>query len=486
MLSIRRIPTKGVLFCLVVLFSGLSSRSEAASIDGDWQGALQLGSTSIRVVFHFTQTNDGTITGKLESPDQGAISFAFDTVTFDGTSVRAEVKPISGVFEGKLNEIDKKIAGTWSQGSQSVPLTVVPMAAGAVVSKPKRPQEPVKPYPYDEEEVSYESVPATVRITGTLTKPRTKPPYKAVLLIAGSGPSDRNGEVMGHKPLLVLSDYLTRRGIAVLRVDKRGVKASTGNFATATQDDLAQDVLAGVAYLKSRKDIDAKHIGLIGHSEGGVVAPLAAVQSQDVAFIVLMAGPAQALAQSLGGQFDRMVAAGNYSPQIREQLFALHRRMVAAAEQETDLQRLQSQLESVWQEQKLSLDKLTLSAQEEQQLRGHDATVAMQIKALARPSMRYDPAVTLRRVTCPVLAINGSLDWHVAAKDNLPIIQNALKVAQNKDYAVIELPGLNHLFQAAKTGQPTEYAAIEETISPNALTTIGDWVVLHSTNARGK
>jgi pimeloyl-ACP methyl ester carboxylesterase len=284
----------------------------------------------------------------------------------------------------------------------------------------------------------------------------------------------------------VLSDYLTRRGIAVLRVDKRGVKASTGDFATATQDDLAQDVLAGVAYLKSRQEIDAKHIGLIGHSEGGVVAPLAAVQTRDVAFMVMMAGLAQTRAQLLSGQFDGMVAAGDYSPQIREQLLVLHRRMVAAAEQELDLQRLQTQLETLWQEQKLSLAKLTLSAQEEQQLRGHDATVAMQIKALVRPSMQYDPAVTLKRVTCPVLAINGSLDWHVPAKDNLPIIRNALKAARNKDYAVIELPGLNHLFQTAKTGQPTEYGVIEETISPQALSTIGDWVVLHSTNARGK
>lgn len=269
--------------------------------------------------------------GNLDSLDQGAMDIPINSIVLKDTNLRLEIKVIGGVYEGALDK-EGSIVGHWEQGGVKLPLTFKRFSGAP--SAPNRPQEPKKPYPYDEQEVSYENKKAGLRLDGTLTLPRTKGLHPAVLLITGSGAQDRNETVAGHRPFLILADYLTRRGIAVLRVDDRGLKGSPDDFYKATDEDFASDVLAGVEFLKTRKEINPKQIGLIGHSEGGLIAPMAAAKSNDVAFIVLMAAPALPGDQLLNLQTASLMKTSGASDVNISQVRALQERMFAILKQE--------------------------------------------------------------------------------------------------------------------------------------------------------
>lgn len=352
---------------------------------------------------------------------------------------------------------------------------------------PSRPQEPKAPYPYDEEEVVYHNEKDRVQLAGTLTLPRSKRPFPAVLLITGSGPQDRNESLLGHKPFLVLADHLTRLGIAVLRVDDRGTFKSTGNFNEATSEDFAADALAGVEYLKTRREIAPKQIGLIGHSEGGLIAPLLAARSGDIAFIVMMAGPGLSGEQILYRQADMISRASGVS----DELIALNRgaqeRMFAIIKQEKDSviaeQRIREEAK-IFREAAVG----TRAEGNEEQQRAVNlisAAIEVQAKLVVKPWFRffltYDPRSALMKVRCPVLAINGEKDLQVPAEENLTAIRQALEAGGNKDYTTVSLPNLNHLFQTCRTGALSEYMQIEETISPAALETISKWILKRTT-----
>ncbi|MFQ5632902.1 MAG: alpha/beta hydrolase family protein, partial [bacterium] len=274
----------------VLLQPNISSASKFEDdISGTWQGALKIsGGMELRIVFHISKNEDGSYGAKLDSPDQGAAGIPVGTVIFKDNHLRLDVPVVAGKYEGDLKENSQTIEGEWSQGGMSLPLVLKRVDK---VEMPKRPQMPQKPYPYNEEEVSYENTDAGITLAGTLTFPKSGGQFPAIVLITGSGPQDRDESLLGHKPFLVLADHLTRNGIAVLRFDDRGVGKSTGDFTKATSEDFAGDVMAGLTYLINRKEIDSKKIGLVGHSEGGLVAPMVAANSSDVAFIVLMAGP---------------------------------------------------------------------------------------------------------------------------------------------------------------------------------------------------
>src|SRR5216683_2246875 len=264
-------------------------KSNTKSVEGTWQGSLKVGVMELRLAFKISKKPNGSLTATMDSIDQGAKDIPVDDVTWHDPDLKLELKKIpgTGIFEGKASKDYSEFEGNWKQGGKSFPLPIkrVPKA-----TELKRPQEPKKPYPYGEEEVTYDNPRAGVKLAGTLTVPKGEGPFPAVLLIAGSGPQNRNEEVLGHKVFLVLADYLTRRSFVVLRSDKRGVGKSTGNYAEATSADFADDARAGIEYLKTRKEVDPHKIGLVGHSEGGIVAPMVAARSKDVAFIVLMAG----------------------------------------------------------------------------------------------------------------------------------------------------------------------------------------------------
>ncbi len=447
-------------------------------IVGSWIGTLTVPGTELRIVFHITEGEDGTLSATMDSPDQGATGITVSEVTFADGHLKLVSAAVNGEFEGDLTADGSRIEGEWRQGGATLPLVL--SRTEAEVEGPHRPQEPEPPLPYDVEEVSYANAVGGNELAGTLTLPRNGGPHPAVVLISGSGPQDRDETVMGHRPFLVLADHLTRQGIAVLRFDDRGVGGSTGDFATATSEDFATDALAGVTYLKSRSDIDGEKIGLIGHSEGGLVAPMVAVQSDDVAFIVLMAGPAVTGEEIILEQSVLISrAAGRSEADIQDDL-ATNREVFQIVKEEADLVVAAGRLKDL-----LTAHAAELSPEEREQAgiteENLDTQIQAQIQQANTPWVRffltYDPAPTLAKVRVPVLAINGEFDLQVPPNQNLPLMRQILEDSGNLDYTVEELPGLNHLFQTAVTGAPSEYVRIEETISPVALELMSQWIL---------
>jgi len=437
--------------------------AKPSDIDGTWTGALDTGTIKLRVVFHITNTEDGLV-ATLDSPDQGMKGLPASAVKRDGASLKIEASRIGGGFQGKIAADLQSIDGQWTQGGSAVPLVLKRVKDQAELERnePKHPQNPVKPYPYREEEVSYDNQAQNVTLAATLTLPEGKGPFPGVLLITGSGPQDRDESLLGHKPFLVLSDYLTRHGVAVLRADDRGVGKSTGVFAKATTADFATDAEAGVAYLKTRAEVDSHKIGLIGHSEGAIIAPMVAARNKDVAFIVMMAGTGVPGDQVIVAQSEAIDVASGKSPEEAARSASKEREMLTLVETVGDQAALEKELK-----EKMAGDV-------------PEAQIGMQISQITSPWFRYfltyDPATALHKVKCPVLAINGALDKQVLPSQNLPVIRKALEEAGNTHFEIDELPGLNHLFQTAKTGSPMEYAQIEETMSPVALEKMADWI----------
>jgi fermentation-respiration switch protein FrsA (DUF1100 family) len=457
------------LLALVVLAPAVVQAD--TSIAGIWQGLLVVPGGKLRVVFHITQQPDQTLKATMDSPDQGASGIKVDTAVLTGSSLHIVSVAVQGLYNGQMD--GDSFAGTWHQGGMEFPLALHKIEK---VVTPNRPQEAKPPYPYDTEALAYPNPSAGIALAGTLTEPKGKGPFPAVLLIAGSGPQNRNEEVFGHRPFLVIADYLTRRGVAVLRVDKRGVGGSGGSRADATSMDYKSDVLAGIAYLKTRKEVDSRHIGLLGHSEGGLIAPMAAVESPDVAFIVLLAGPGIPGDSILYLQSALILKGSGAGDSTIAQDSRTKHRIFAAIRTETDTAKLKTLVRGIIREEQAKMANGTGDTSTE--------AVEAQVQVYLSPWMRFfvthDPSPVLEKVKCPVLAINGDKDVQVPAKENLPAIDEALKAGGNADYTVKEMPGLNHLFQTANTGQPSEYASIEETVSPTALKVVGDWIVKHT------
>jgi hypothetical protein len=433
-----------------------------SDIDGAWIGSLDAGAIKLRIVFHIVNSEDG-LTATMDSPDQGMKGLPATAVTRDGASLKIEAKQLDGAFAGKIAADRSSIDGTWTQRGVSLPLLLKRVKDQAELEPPKRPQNPIKPYPYHDEDISYINTAQNITLAATLTIPQGKGPFPGVVLITGSGPQDRDETLLGHKPFLVLSDYLTRHGIAVLRADDRGTGKSRGNFETATTADFATDTEAGVAYLKTRPELNLQKIGLIGHSEGGVIAPMIAARDHDIAFIVMMAGTGVPGDELLVAQVRAIDEAGGKTPEEAEK----------DAKQEREVLNVF----------KADKDGATLDKDLRAKMAGEipDAQIGTAIRQMTSPWFRfftsYDPVAALRKVTCPVLAINGEKDMQVPPKQNLPAIRKALEEGGNKHFEVDELPSLNHLFQTAKTGAPAEYAQIEETISPIALEKIATWIL---------
>jgi pimeloyl-ACP methyl ester carboxylesterase len=331
----------------------------------------------------------------------------------------------------------------------------------ATLSSTRRPQTPTPPFPYLSEEVEYENAQHPgVHLAGTLTRPRGPGPFPAVLLITGSGAQDRDETVFGHKPFLVLADDLTRRGIAVLRVDDRGVGGSSGATLNDTSEDYATDVAAGVAFLKARKDIDPNAIGLVGHSEGALIATLVASKDPSIACLVFLAGPGLPGREVIVEQARAIALASGETPEAAEETALSQRAILDAALSESDPERMKAAVLETTAKRGLPSP--------------HPGALSALTSAWYRFYVAYDPRPALRNIRMPVLALLGSKDVQVTAAQNLPALREAL--ADNPRAEVRVLQGLNHGFQTAREGKLGEYASIEETIAPSALDLIGNWV----------
>lgn len=464
--------TRLLVFLCLVMVAPTFAQSSNNSLAGNWLGALEVGGVKMRLLLKVEKARDG-YAAKFDSVDQDVKDLPIETITLVGNKVSFTAPKFAMSFDGTLNDKNDEITGTFKQGAGSTPFVFKRVGEIATIS---RPQDPKKPYPYTEEEVSYRNATDNVKLSGTLTIPRDgNAQHPVVLLISGSGTQNRDSLIAGHRPFLVLADHLTKNGIAVLRVDDRGAGGSDLGALTVTSEDFMYDVLAGVEFLKKRNDIDSKKIGLIGHSEGGMIAPMAAAQSRDIAFIVLLAGLGQTGAEVIQTQTRLIQIASGIDPDTVASSIALTRNVNAIVKAQTDGKMLE-------QEVNAAIAKVIEPMTEVQ--RKNFATVASSVKGSMAiyklPWYRYfvmfDPAAVLRKVQVPVLALNGENDLQVGWKENLDGIAAALKAGNNKDVTVKAFPKLNHLFQTSQTGLPSEYGSLEETMAPQVLGTITEWI----------
>lgn len=464
-LSIHQ-QTKAIALFLSIFLTG--TLSYAQDITGQWNGVLSVQGMNLRMVFHIQKTEDG-YKSTTDSPDQGAIGLPVANTTFDGSKVT--LSSSNWVYEGDL-KIDS-IVGALKQGGVSFPITL--KCSPAEIKPLVRPQEPKPPYPYRSEDITFENKTAGITLAGTITMPATGKDFTVVVLITGSGAQNRDEEIMGHKPFLVIADYLTQHGIAVLRYDDRGTAKSTGDIRTATTADLATDAESAVAWLKTRKEINPRKIGLMGHSEGGVIAPMVAAKSKDVGFIVMLAGTGirgdsllllqtELIARASGLSESKVAKIIKFNSQIYNKIIKTN--------------------EPVSQQELTDFMATTLK-DDIMEVAPEKTAIDSYIEQLAVSTsnpwiqyfLRYDPAPVLEKVKCQVLAVNGDKDLQVPATVNLQAISKALKKGGNKKVTVKEYPGLNHLFQECTTGSPSEYASIEQTFSPDVLKDLADWIL---------
>ncbi len=463
-----------------LLLAGMVHAEPPASpLVGIWEGPLQVGPLELRMAFHIGQNTDGTWTAKMDSLDQGAIGLPCDQVAVDGKTITLGISEAGITFKAALATNNQSLKGVFGQSGKKFPLEVHRVEK---TSTRNRPQNPKKPYPYLAEEVTFENSTARFSLAGTLTVPPGKGPFPAVVLVSGSGPQDRDETILNHKPFLVLADHLTRQGIAVLRFDDRGVGKSQGDAARSTTADFAGDAFAAVTFLASCTGIDAKRIGIAGHSEGGLIAPMVAAKYPDkVAFIVMLAGPGARGDAVLEKQAAALVKASGASPAQMAITARLQRHLMDLASAQPDETAAKKNLTGAT---RAFVEKLTSDERKTLEMVSGDMELLEAADQgairLASPWMRYflqlDPALALRQVKCPVLAINGTLDLQVLAGQNIPLIEKALSDGGNQQVTTRIFPGLNHLFQHAKTGAVSEYGQIEETMATEVLQLISDWI----------
>lgn len=447
---------------LAILTFLISSFVVGQEISGQWNGAIKTPNGNLRIVINISKTDKGYVS-TMDSPDQMAKGIPVASTTFENSVLKLDIAVAGALYEGKLN-VDNTIVGKFSQNGQSFDVSFY---KGKVQNL--RPQEPQKPYPYYTEDVKFENSNDKVTLAGTLSLPKKEGVFPAVILITGSGAQNRDEEILGHKPFLVLADYLTKKGFAVLRFDDRGTGQSTGNFKNALTNDFAKDVQAGVDYLKSRKEINKHKIGLVAHSEGGIIAPMIAGNSKDIGFIVLLAGPGLRGDKLLLLQkelIEKQMGVPEIEVQKAKETFKnAYDQIIASSANDNNLK---SNITSIFKANSSFNDDLTNSV----------------VSQFTNPWMynfiKLDPVLFLQKVKCPVLALNGSKDLQVPAKINLEIIQEVLTKSGNKKVTTKVLPNLNHLFQECQTGSPTEYGAIEQTFSPIALEEISNWLLVQT------
>ena len=459
------------LFLAVALHGLLPAtvRPQASSVAdryvGNWVGVLAMPAGNLRLALAISRDSAVQLTVVMTSLDQGNARIP-GQFAMRGDTLIVTMPAVSASYTAILSA--DSLRGMFTQGINTMPLDMGHAAPRPAVM---RPQEPRPPFPYRSHDVRFESVPG-VRLAGTVLLPAGNGPFPAVVFVTGSGPQNRNEELLDHKPFLVIADYLARHGIASLRYDDRGTAQSTGVFGASTSADFAQDAEAAVHFLRMESGIARNRIGIVGHSEGGLIAPMVAARSADVAFIVLLAGPGVPGDSILLLQNALIAAASGVRPAMVQRDREVNRRLLDAIKVSRD------SADAVVRIGEVSRSMVAARPGDEQALvtRQVGALSAVYLSPWMRYFIPYDPRPALRRVHVPVLALGGTLDLQVPYAENLGAIEGALKAAGNRDYRVVSMPGLNHLFQTAVTGSPAEYSAISETFSPAALAVIGEWI----------
>ena len=437
----------------------------AMDLSGIWEGLLKVQpGVELKLLFIIEKTKDG-YTSMLNIPQQGVTGLPIDSTTFSASGeLEFVISSIKARFTGTLQALGgvAMIEGTFEQSGFKFPLALAPSLQPMPAGKP---QDPIPPYPYISEDVEFIQQPDGFTLAGTVTRPKAAGKYPAVVLVTGSGSQDRDEAIMGHRPFLVLSDALTKAGIVVLRYDDRGFAQSKGDASAATTMDFALDATSAFAFLTNQPYVDKTKVGILGHSEGGVIAPIVASNNQEVGFIILMAGTGVDGMEVLKDQTAAILRAQGAPEAYISQIVALNESIYRMI--------IEPSVDMEDQKQKVAAKLTSLGVGPEE--------VKAQIAALFSPWYRYflmlDPADYLEKTRVPVLVLNGTKDIQVTSTLNVPAIEAALIRGGNTQSTTIVYEGLNHLFQPAQTGSVEEYASIEITIDPQVLNDIATWIL---------
>jgi len=469
---------KRKVFCLIVLsvlfltqFAGAQDKFGYETVAGSWIGKIPAGGISLRVIFNLALAGKDSLIATLDSPDQGAKGIKIGPVIFNGKEINIKAPLLLAEYKGSIIN-DTIIEGTFTQRGIAQNVQLKKLKGTFALN---RPQEPKPPFPYNAEDVIFRNETAGIELAGTLTLPQGDGPFPAVILITGSGSQNRNEELLGHKPFMIIADYLTRNGIAVLRYDDRGVGGSKGTPLNATSADFATDAEAAFLYLASRKEIDPKSIGLAGHSEGGLIAPIVASGNSSVAFIISLAGPGVNGEKIILKQgLDIGIASGGDLKDVKEGV-ATNKKLLDILKEEVDNKKAEEKMAAVYR--KIMTKKKTPPADIDKALKQLNASLNPVSYNWMRYFLSTDPSYFWKKTKCPVLGLNGEKDLQVSSEINLPAIEKAVKSGGNQSVKTISFPDLNHLFQHCKTGAPAEYGDIEETFSPEVLKIMTDWIL---------
>ena len=461
-------------FSFLLSLSANSYSQSAKKFEGNWRGVLNVG-VDLRIVVHIKEDSLHNFYSTLDSPDQSAFGIKADETLIKSEEITISIRNLNATLTGLLIN-DTTIDGTLTQGT-SIPLH---LTKTDIVTVLKRPQTPKPPFPYKSEDVEYDNKTKSLHYGATITIPPGKGPFPAAVLITGSGPQNRDEEIFEHKPFAIIADDLTRNGFVILRVDDRGVGKSTGNFNLATSADFANDVNVAVDYLRSRPEVDLKRIGLIGHSEGGMIAPIVATQRKDIDYIVLLAAPGIKIDQLMAEQNAAILRSSGISEKASLAFQVMYKEIINQIIHAPDTAAGKKAAEASMQKWISATDGAIIEELKFTNKDGRREYINAISEGLYVPWLRYflayDPQPSLQKLKIKVLALNGSKDLQVISKTNLAGIESSLKKSNSKTFEVKEMEGLNHLFQTCKTCTVAEYGQLEESFSPEALRVIREWL----------
>ena len=469
----KRIVSLFLLLVSFMLTNSLSAQNKTNKniLPGSWLGKISTNGVDLRLIFNLKLNDKDSLIATADSPDQGAKNIPLGRVILNDRKLTIQAPTLMGEYNGTITG-DSTIDGTWTQRGSTFTVNLKKLKTAFSVN---RPQEPKPPFPYTSEDVTFTNDKFNIKLAGTLTIPAGKGPFKTVIMITGSGAQNRNEELMGHKPFLVIADYLSRNGIAVLRYDDRGVGGSQGKYSEATSADLATDAEAAFHFLINNPKINQKEIGFIGHSEGGLIAPIVAASNHSVGFIVSLAGPGVTGQQIIVRQSEDISRLSGVKEEAIKETTETNKKLYSVLRKEKDNKLAETKILTIYK--KILEKKKTSNEDTEKAVNQLKLTFGANTYTWFRYFIMTDPAIFWKKVKCPVLALDGEKDLQVAADENLRDIEKVLRSSGNSSIKIVKLPGLNHLFQHCKTGLPAEYNTIEETFSPEALKIIADWIL---------
>jgi pimeloyl-ACP methyl ester carboxylesterase len=463
---------KKIIFIIVWLFILTPHLHASDTLQKQtWAGKLNFQGVELTMVLNIFIFSPDSMTATLDSPDQGAKGIPVSRITITDDSLTFSVNNLIARYGGRFTAAKDTLTGLFVQAGYKIPLNLVSQQEEFRL---QRPQEPKPPFPYKMEEVGVNNRQDTLELAGTLTLPEGPGPFPAIVLVTGSGAQNRDEEIFGHKPFLLLADRLTKLGFAVLRYDDRGTGKSTGTYGTATTFDFASDAVAAIGFLKGIKGVDTARIGILGHSEGALVAEIVAAQRKDIAFIVLLAGPALTGEEIIRLQSELIARANGVSEELIRANLEINKQVFSVVKKTSDNHNAAVKIRKILE------DFEKKNSGEEQAKAAPQSQIDAQIRTVTSPWFRVfltlDPMRYIERIGCPVLALFGGLDLQVPPAENMKAMETGLLFAGNDEYTIEYVPGVNHLFQTATTGSPSEYGVIEETISPVVLEMIGNWL----------